>query len=95
MPGRSPEAALGCRGLAATCPAMGRRESLGEFSRDRPPNTLAGLERILGPILADWRHTRATGHLAGRPSDGYTLNTPPEEMADGDPLMAEVFGALP
>jgi hypothetical protein len=41
--------------LAATCPAMGRRESLGEFSRDRPPNSLAGLERILGPILADWR----------------------------------------
>ena len=41
------------------------------------------------PILADWRHTRATGHSAGRSSDDYTLDTSPEEMADGDPQMAE------
>ena len=29
------------------------------------------------------------GHSAGRSSDGYTLDTSPEEMADGDPQMAE------
>lgn len=29
------------------------------------------------------------GHSAGRSSDDYTLDTLPEEMADGDPQMAE------
>ena len=89
MPGRSPTAALGCRGLAATCPAIGRRESLVRVFARQPNLASRALERILGPILADWRHTRATGHSAGRSSDDYTLDTSPEEMADGDPQMAE------
>jgi hypothetical protein len=80
---------VGCRGLAATCPAIGRRESeVRVFARQSEPS-LAGLERILGPILAGRRRTRARGHSAGRSSDDYTLGTSSEEMADGDPQMAE------
>jgi hypothetical protein len=57
--------------------------------------SLAGIERILGPILADWRHTRATANSAGRSSDDYTLDTSPEKWRMVIRKWPSVFGALP
>jgi len=88
IPARSPKAALECLAWRSRALQWAAENRWCEFSRDRSPS-LAGLERILGPILAAWRHTRATGHSAGRSSDDYTLDALPEEMADGDPQMAE------
>jgi hypothetical protein len=55
----------------------------------------AGLERIWSRFWPTGGIPGRRGHSAGRSSDDYTLDASPEEMADGDPLMAEVFGALP
>ena len=83
------EGRLGMPRLDRHMPRNGPQRIAGRVFARPPSPSLAGLERILEPILADWRHTRATGHSAGRSSDDYTLDTSPEEMADGYPQMAE------
>lgn len=47
------------------------------------------------PILADWRHTRATGHSAGRSSDDYTWTPRPRKWRMVIRKWPSVFGALP
>jgi hypothetical protein len=56
----------------------------------RPPsNQPRGLRTNPGADFGRLPHTMATGHSAGRSSDDNTLDASPEEMADGDPQMAE------
>jgi hypothetical protein len=75
--------------LAAKCEANARRVAGAGFRWEHSPQAfpLADLGRLAA--------YQGDGHSAGRSSDDYTLDTSPEEMADGDRKWPSVFGALP
>jgi hypothetical protein len=79
-------------GFAARCPAVASGESLSGFHAAWGLCHLPVPDESSGRSWASWRALRGRRALGGRFSDDCTPDASSEEMADGDPQMAECLG---